>query len=52
MNSFANSLCDWNYTAIVNTEKKEKNDGENTDDKDFLRTKSNSNKCDEVIASD
>ena len=52
MNSLANSVCDWNYTAIVNTEENEKHDGENTDDKDFVRTKSNSNECDDVIVLD
>ena len=49
MNSFANSLYDWNYTAIV---KSEENDEEDTDDKDFVKKSSNSNACDDVIVLD
>ena len=49
MNSFVNSLYDWNYTAIV---KSEENDEENTDDKDFVKKSSNSNACDDVIVLD
>ena len=52
MNSFAYSVCDWNCTVIINPEENEKNDGENTDDKDFVRTKSNSNECDGVTVLD
>ena len=40
---------DWNYTGIVNPEKNEENDEENTDDEDFVRASSNSNECDDVI---
>ena len=53
MNIFINSLFyDWNYTGIVNPEEDEENDTENTDDENFGRTSSNSNKCDNVIVLD
>ena len=53
MNIFINSLFyDWNYTGIVNPEEDEENDTENTDDENFGRTSSNSNKCDDVIVLD
>ena len=51
MNAFVNSLYDWNYTSTVNLKENEEND-ENTDDEDFIRTSSNSNECDDVIALD
>ena len=51
MNAFVSSLYDWNYTGIVNHEEIEEND-ENTDDKDFVRTSSNSNKWNDVIVLD
>ena len=49
MNTFVNSLYDWNYTGIVNPEE---NDEENTDDEDFVRISSNSSECDDVIVLD
>ena len=49
MNIFVNSLCDWNYTGIVNPEENEETDGENNNDEDFVRTSSNSTECDDVI---
>ena len=53
MNAFANSLYGWNnYIGIVNPEENEDNDEENTDDKYFVRTRSNSNECDDVIVLD
>ena len=51
MNALVSSLYDWNYTGIVNPEEIEEND-ENTDDKNFIRTSFNSNKCDDVIVLD
>ena len=53
MNAFVNSLCDWNnYIGIINPEENEDNDEENTDDKYFVRTRLNSNECDDVIVLD
>ena len=52
MNAFVTSLYDWNYTDIVNPEVNKENDEKNTDDKDFVRTSSNSNECDGVIVLD
>ena len=52
MNPFVNSVYDWNYTGIVNSEENEKNDEENTEDEDFVRTSSKSNECDDVIVLD
>ena len=53
MNAFVNSLYDWNnYIGIVNPEENEDNDEENTDDKYFVRTRLNSNECDDVIVLD
>ena len=53
MNAFVNSLYDWNnYIGIINPEENEHNDEENTDDKYFVRTRLNSNECDDVIVLD
>ena len=53
MNAFVNSLYDWNnYIGIINPEENEDNDEENTDDKYFVRTRLNSNECDDVIVLD
>ena len=53
MNAFVNSLYDWNnYISIINPEENEDNDEENTDDKYFVRTRLNSNECDDVIVLD
>ena len=52
MKAFVNSFYDWNYTGMVNWEKNEENDKENTDDDDFIRTSSNSNEIDDAIALD
>ena len=53
MNAFVNSLYDWNnYIGIINPEENEGNDEENTDDKYFVRTRLNSNECDDVIVLD
>ena len=49
MNAFVNSLYDWNYAGIVNPKENEEIDEENTDDKDFVRTSSNSSECDDLI---
>ena len=38
--------------AIVNPEENEDSGEEKTDDEDFVRTSSNSNKCDNVIVLD
>ena len=46
MNTFVNSLYDWNFTDIVNPEE---NDEENTDDEYFVRTSSNNIKGDDVL---
>ena len=42
MNPFVNSVYDWNYTGIVNSEENEENDEENTEDEDFVRTRATS----------
>ena len=49
MNTFVNSLYDWNYTGIVHPEENEENEEGDTDDEDFVRTSTNSNECDNVI---
>ena len=52
MNTFVNSLYDWNHTGIVNPEENEENDEENTNDEDFIRTSSNSSEYDDIIVLD
>ena len=52
MNVLVNSLCDWNYTGLVNPEENEENEEENTDDENFVRTSSNSDECNDVIILD
>ena len=47
MNAFVNS--DWNYTGKVNPEENEQNDEENTGNENFVRTSSNSRKCNHVM---
>ena len=51
MNTFVNSLYDWNYTGINHPDENEEND-ENTDNEDFIRTSYNSNECDDIIILD
>ena len=49
MNTIVSIIYDWNYIVRVNPEK---NDTENTDDEDFAKTSSNSNKCDNAVVLD
>ena len=49
MNTFVSSLYDWSCTSIVDPEE---NDGEDTDDEDFVRISSSSSECGDVIVLD
>ena len=46
---FRKESYDWSDTGIVNPEKNQENDKENTDDEDFVRIRSSNNECDDVI---